>query len=106
MRVLLVAPAFAALCLAALIGRLAPPSEAAVHRDTVAYQVVYSFRGGKDGVSPQAGLVDDGGLLYGTTFGGGSANVGTVFAVSPSTGVEQVVLRSGAATMVSAPSPA
>jgi uncharacterized repeat protein (TIGR03803 family) len=48
--------------------------------------VVYSFKGfPRDGASPTAGLVKgDGGLLYGTTYSGGTWNHGTVFSLTPS----------------------
>ncbi|MBV9860565.1 MAG: hypothetical protein JO267_00285 [Alphaproteobacteria bacterium] len=40
-----------------------------------------------DGQSPQSGLIiDSGGRLYGTTYAGGSASSGTVFAVKPNQG--------------------
>ena len=46
--------------------------------------VLYSFIGGSDGLSPRAGLVaDKEGALYGTTPGGGSADKGTVFKLTP-----------------------
>ena len=47
--------------------------------------VLYSFTGGSDGCGPLGGLVADAaGNLYGTTNqGGGSANGGTVFEVTP-----------------------
>ena len=46
--------------------------------------VLYSFQGGPDGERPMAGLVADAsGNLYGTTFLGGSSNLGTVFELSP-----------------------
>ena len=57
--------------------------------------VLYSFRGGRDGNSPMAGLVfDEAGNLYGTTLYGGShreqrcrpTGCGTVFELSPATG--------------------
>ena len=42
--------------------------------------VLYSFTGGKDGASPEAGLaMDAAGFLYGTTTAGGSNGNGTVF---------------------------
>jgi uncharacterized repeat protein (TIGR03803 family) len=48
-------------------------------------QVLYNFEGGTDGVSPSAGLIfDSAGNLYGTTYGGGIGNGGTVFELSPS----------------------
>jgi uncharacterized repeat protein (TIGR03803 family) len=62
-----------------------------------AENVLYSFQGGSDGAIPWAGLIDVGGELYGTTTGGGLVNCyngaescGTVFEVSPTTGIESV----------------
>jgi len=54
--------------------------------------VLHSFVGSPaDGVDPKARLVlDQSGNLYGTTFSGGSANLGTVFKVDP-TGTEIVL---------------
>jgi len=57
--------------------------------------VLYSFKGGSDGAYPQAGLIDVGGTLYGTTTYGGSGSCslfgylgcGTVFKIT-TTGVE------------------
>jgi uncharacterized repeat protein (TIGR03803 family) len=67
------------------------------------YKVVYSFGGGSDGSNPDAGLVDVGGTLYGTTFAGGSysctfyhtSGCGTVFSVTLS-GTEKVLHTFGA----------
>ncbi|MGH9500743.1 MAG: choice-of-anchor tandem repeat GloVer-containing protein [Terriglobales bacterium] len=55
------------------------------------FSVLYQFTGGADGLQPLSGLlVDSNGNVYGTTGGGGSANLGTVFRVSP-TGKETVL---------------
>ena len=46
--------------------------------------VLYSFAGGADGETPVAGLVaGKDGTLYGTTSGGGTSGLGTVFALTP-----------------------
>jgi len=58
---------------------------------TGATSVVYNFTGGKDGFSPYSALVNDGPDLVGTTYGGGLYGNGTVFSVSPQTGVEKVL---------------
>jgi len=45
---------------------------------------LYTFAGGSDGATPYTGLViGAGGVLYGTTFYGGTANGGTVFTLTP-----------------------
>jgi uncharacterized repeat protein (TIGR03803 family) len=59
--------------------------------------VLHSFKGGTDGSYPQAGLLNFGGTLYGTTDEGGadcSINVGcgTVFSITTS-GTEKVLYR-------------
>jgi len=59
-------------------------------------RVVYSFTGGNDGFYPNADLIEMNGLLYGTTFYGGSLDCGqygcgTVFSIDPSTNVEKVL---------------
>ncbi len=47
--------------------------------------VLYSFTGGVDGATPQAGLIRDAaGNLYGTTYLGGAYNWGTLFVVDTS----------------------
>jgi uncharacterized repeat protein (TIGR03803 family) len=60
------------------------PSDSGVWAETT----LHSFAGGADGSSPRyTNLVfDAAGNLYGVTPGGGSANVGTVFELSPQTG--------------------
>ena len=59
------------------------------------YTVLYSFKGYSDGQNPEAGLIDVGGTLYGTTSAGGgtcspSNECGTAFAITPS-GQEKVL---------------
>ena len=45
---------------------------------------LYSFAGSPDGVNPSAAVVlGSGGVLYGTTTYGGTANAGTVFSLTP-----------------------
>ncbi len=47
--------------------------------------VLYRFKGYPDGETPLASLVrDEAGSLYGTTYGGGRVNSGTVFKLTPS----------------------
>jgi len=65
----------------------------AVYKITPAGQetVLYSFTGGDDGSSPEAGVIlDSAGNLYGTTYYGGSANAGVVYKVD-TTGVQAVI---------------
>ncbi len=46
--------------------------------------ILYSFQGGSDAAYPVAGLIiDKKGNLFGTTYGGGDAGLGTVFKLSP-----------------------
>ncbi len=46
-------------------------------------KVLHSFGSGTDGSTPNAGLIDVNGTLYGTTSNGGTHNNGTVFALTP-----------------------
>jgi uncharacterized repeat protein (TIGR03803 family) len=54
----------------------------AINTKGMGFTNLYSFTGGSDGASPQAGLISSGNTLYGTTFSGGSSNAGTVFAIN------------------------
>jgi uncharacterized repeat protein (TIGR03803 family) len=47
--------------------------------------ILFSFTGGTDGANPTAGLTSAGasGVLYGTTYGGGTSGLGTVFELLP-----------------------
>ncbi len=62
-----------------------------INPTTGAESVVHAFCGSSDGAEPYAGLLDVGGILYGTTYLGGIANQGSVFTVNPSTGAETVL---------------
>jgi uncharacterized repeat protein (TIGR03803 family) len=44
--------------------------------------MLYAFKGGADGANPTAGLINVGGILYGTTSYGGAHNYGTVFTIT------------------------
>jgi uncharacterized repeat protein (TIGR03803 family) len=53
--------------------------------------ILHSFAGGADGYGPNGNLVrDSAGNLYGTTFAGGAASLGTVFKLTPD-GTETVL---------------
>ena len=61
-----------------LVGLLA----ASVQADVV-FTSLYSFTGANDGANPEAGLVQGSdGYFYGTTYGGGTNDYGTVFKIS------------------------
>jgi uncharacterized repeat protein (TIGR03803 family) len=45
--------------------------------------VIHSFGTGSGGESPEGGLINVKGMLYGTTAGGGTYGYGTVFALTP-----------------------
>lgn len=47
-------------------------------------RVIYSFPGGTSGAIPEAAVIaDSSGALYGTTFAGGTASVGTIYKLTP-----------------------
>jgi uncharacterized repeat protein (TIGR03803 family) len=54
-------------------------------------RVLHFFNGGRGGSQPEGGLIEYGGLLYGTTANGGANHFGTVFSLNPATGVENVL---------------
>jgi uncharacterized repeat protein (TIGR03803 family) len=54
-----------------------------LNRNTGNVNVVYSFTGGASGGNPSSSLVKLRGALYGTTYTGGTANLGTVFSLVP-----------------------
>ena len=59
---------------------LTPPSNG----NPAYLKVLHTFTGGSDGATPNAGVViGNGGLLYGTTSLGGTANQGTFFSLAP-----------------------
>jgi len=53
--------------------------------------VLHSFGSGTDGYTPEAGLTDVKGTLYGTTYTGGASGNGVVFALDLKRGAEMVV---------------
>jgi uncharacterized repeat protein (TIGR03803 family) len=61
-----------------------------INPTTGATSILYYFRGVNygDGKYPASGVIYVDGLLYGTTISGGSSNLGTIFAVDPTTGAE------------------
>lgn len=63
----------------------------AVDPKTRAGKVLYAFKGGSDGAFPAFAPTALGGLLYGTTSWGGTANHGTIFSLDRTTGIEHVL---------------
>jgi uncharacterized repeat protein (TIGR03803 family) len=62
------------------------------HRLSASYQQLYRFHPPFNGERPFAGLLDVGGILYGTSYGGGSSGKGTVYRISTS-GAHKVLYR-------------
>ncbi len=63
-----------------VVFKLAPPAVGGGLTETV----LYTFKGGGDGGTPMAGLVEDAnGVLYGTTSKGSTNNSGVVFSLTP-----------------------
>ncbi|MFC1667964.1 choice-of-anchor tandem repeat GloVer-containing protein [Chlamydiota bacterium] len=61
--------------------------------DTSNYSILHSFSGFSGGQSPYGNLIQKNGLLYGTTWAGGSANTGVIFSLDP-TNTTYTVLHS------------
>ena len=70
---------------------LAMPATASQETPGHGLTVLYNFTARGDGGYPEAPLIYNGGMLYGTTFIGGASNAGTVFAVDAKTGTEIVL---------------
>jgi uncharacterized repeat protein (TIGR03803 family) len=64
-----------------VVFKLTPPASG---QGDWAETVLYNFEGGNDGIAPYGTLIaDENGVLYGSTAGGGSANAGVVFSLTP-----------------------
>ena len=63
----------------------------ALNPKTGAAKPVYSFTCGTDAIGPVGALLSVGSTFYGTSETGGTANLGTVYAVDRATGAERVV---------------
>ncbi len=69
--------------------RLRPPAQTSPNSmSDWSATVLYSFLGGSDGCTPYSGNLtfDQSGNIYGTTYGGGQYNAGTVYSLTPSNG--------------------
>jgi uncharacterized repeat protein (TIGR03803 family) len=62
-----------------------------INPTTGAESVLYSFRGAAHGLGPLGGLINVGGLLYGTTEYGGANKDGIVYSIDPTSGAETVI---------------
>jgi uncharacterized repeat protein (TIGR03803 family) len=71
-----------------LLAALALLIPRAATAQATAYYTLYSFKGDPDGAQPRGGVViGKAGALYGTTFIGGTSGLGTIFELTPTTGV-------------------
>lgn len=73
-----------------------PPGSLAFLRNsgsdaTVSFSTVYSFKNAPDGGGVQAKMTKVGGVLYGTSHGGGANGYGSIFKFDPVDGVEKVI---------------
>jgi uncharacterized repeat protein (TIGR03803 family) len=70
---------------------LPPPNwRQRAHKNSEPDATIHLFMGEPDGAMPYAGLLNVNGVLYGTTYGGGANNLGSVFSVTPSGNVQIV----------------
>jgi uncharacterized repeat protein (TIGR03803 family) len=68
-------------CTCGVVFKLAPPASTG---GAWTESILYSFAGASDGAYPEAGLIfGSNGALYGTTYQGGPAGLGTVFELAP-----------------------
>ena len=79
----------------AMVGCASVQPISSVDAVTFKQKVLYSFGGLPDGAGPYASVIDVKGTLYGTTYGGGYLDSGTVFALDLSTGAEKVLYSFG-----------
>ncbi len=79
----------AKLLVCAVLAAGAAPSPLAAQTWTLS--TLYTFTGGADGAFPDFGLVLHAGILYGSAYGGGSADSGVLFKLVPGTGAERVL---------------
>jgi len=64
-----------------VVFKLTPPASG---QEDWTETILYNFEGGNDGMAPYGTLITDkNGVLYGSTVGGGSANAGVVFSLTP-----------------------
>ncbi len=62
-----------------------------INSNGAGYTKLYDFKGANNGSNPVGSLINDSAFLYGTTYGGGAANIGTVFKFkecAPSSGID------------------
>ena len=71
-----------------------------VNTATGKQDLVYQFKGAPDAAEPFDGLISHGGMLYGTTYYGGTTNVGAVYTVNARSGVNPYSTASREALMV------
>lgn len=63
-----------------VVYQLTPPAKAG---GAWTQTVIYTFKGGSDGAYPFGGLVLNSNLIFGTTYGGGTSGLGTVYELLP-----------------------